>query len=156
MAETSVQQEICKACGVDVRPNSMFCYNCGSSVTSGKTNGVGDVSDVWLRENIAEEKANEPTDSKDEIVETDESAPVTSKLDIAEIQEKAEKTTSIQEEARLKSAAAMRRKAKSFQQKQVEVVWEEAEDGSNLGLILAAILMLVFAAALVAIAFYLK
>lgn len=32
MSETIVQTSVCKACGVDVRDESLFCYNCGKPV----------------------------------------------------------------------------------------------------------------------------
>lgn len=144
MAETTVQQQVCKACGVDVRPNSLFCYNCGSSV-SVESNGNDSVSDVWLRESIAEE-TNTVTEKESEIV----------KPNVILKESESEKAAALHEEGKLKSAAAMRQKAKSFQQKQVEIVWEDAENTSNVKFILAAILLLVFAGALVGIAFYLK
>lgn len=156
MAETSVKQKTCQACGADVRPNSMFCYNCGSSVTNGKT----EVSDVWLRESLAEEngetsaQSHETTKLDAAVVEEKLAAP--REIEEVEKTEKFPKTTTIQEEAKLKSAAAMRRKAKSFQQKEVQVVWEDAEDASNAKLIIASVLLLIFAVAIVAIAFYLK
>jgi predicted amidophosphoribosyltransferase len=33
MANTAVEILNCEACGADVREGSLFCYNCGSSVT---------------------------------------------------------------------------------------------------------------------------
>lgn len=33
MAETVVEKEVCGKCGVDVRENTQFCYNCGGKVT---------------------------------------------------------------------------------------------------------------------------
>lgn len=144
MAETTVQQEVCKACGVDIRPNSLFCYNCGGSV-SVETNGNTEISDVWLRESIAEESGN-----------AEEKESETVKPNVVLKESESEKAAAMHEEGSLKSAAAMRRKAKSFQQKQVEIIWEEAETSSNFKLVLAAILLLVFAGAVVGIAFYLK
>lgn len=147
MAETTVQQKVCKACGVDIRPNSSFCYNCGSSISAEK-NGNTEVSDVWLRENIAEEKPQV------EKVEKKEAESV--KPNVVLKESESEKAAALSEDGKLKSAAAMRRKAKSYQQKQVEIVWEEAENSSNVKLIIAAILLLIFAVAVVLIAFYLK
>ena len=34
MSETAVQSSVCEACGVDVRDESLFCYNCGERVTA--------------------------------------------------------------------------------------------------------------------------
>lgn len=32
MAEIKTEKQICRTCGVDVRPDTLFCYNCGSAV----------------------------------------------------------------------------------------------------------------------------
>lgn len=32
MTKTAVQQDTCNSCGVEVREESQFCYNCGKSV----------------------------------------------------------------------------------------------------------------------------
>ncbi|MCD9185237.1 MAG: zinc ribbon domain-containing protein [Pyrinomonadaceae bacterium] len=151
MAETTVQQKVCKACGVDVRPNSLFCYNCGKPV-SVEENGNDEISDVWLRENIAEE-ADETAEEAEKV---DEKEPEIVKPNIVLKESESEKAAAKLEEGKLKSASAMRQKAKSYQQKQIEVVWEDAESVSNAKLIAAAILLLIFAGALVGIAFYLK
>ena len=37
MAETAVEKAVCSACGVDVRDESLFCYNCGGSVGNTQT-----------------------------------------------------------------------------------------------------------------------
>ena len=34
MSETAVEIARCGACGADVRDESLFCYNCGASVTA--------------------------------------------------------------------------------------------------------------------------
>lgn len=41
MAETAVQNETtCRKCGADIRPDSLFCYNCGSDLATPKSNGA--------------------------------------------------------------------------------------------------------------------
>ena len=47
MAET-IENIVCETCGVDVRENTLFCYNCGSKlevVASFETNGAVTVDD---------------------------------------------------------------------------------------------------------------
>lgn len=34
MAEVVLEKEVCGKCGVDVRENTLFCYNCGNQVAS--------------------------------------------------------------------------------------------------------------------------
>lgn len=34
MAETVLEKEVCDSCGVDVREDTLFCYNCGTRVVA--------------------------------------------------------------------------------------------------------------------------
>ena len=69
--------------------------------------------------------------------------------------EKSDKA-SIQEDAKLKSAANLRRRTKSFQKKPVEVVWEEPENAPNKWFPLVAIVLILFVVAIFYLAMYLK
>ena len=41
MAETAIQKDTaCRKCGVGIRPDSQFCYNCGSDLAEPKSNGT--------------------------------------------------------------------------------------------------------------------
>lgn len=41
MAETAVQKDTsCRKCGADIRPDSLFCYNCGSDLAIPRSNGA--------------------------------------------------------------------------------------------------------------------
>jgi ribosomal protein L40E len=62
----------------------------------------------------------------------------------------------IQDQARLKSAAAMRQKAKSNQKKVVEYVWEEPENAPNIWFLLVSLLLALFAGGLLLGMLYLK
>ena len=153
MAEILVKNQICEACGADVRPQALFCYNCGGTVAeetveTENKNGNNEISEVWRRDNI-EEKAEKKT----QIVESNGNV-----REIETIEESGIKDVkpSISEQAKLKSAASLRRKAKSFQKREVEIVWEEPQNSSSVGLILIALLLAVFAAAVVILAMYLK
>lgn len=162
MAEKVLEKPICKACGVDVRPHSMFCYNCGGAVsdtiTDEKTeiienNGKNSVSDVWLRESVTDENETEKELKTEEIAEKPIVSEENTPLD--DLKEKLARNETV-ENGKLKSAATMRRKAKSFQAKPVEVVWEEPENFSSVKLILVALLLTLLAVALVGFALYLK
>lgn len=53
MAETLVEKKVCAECGVDVRPQTSFCYNCGKSVTETPDRGpAGEPSSVWFGETL--------------------------------------------------------------------------------------------------------
>lgn len=67
MAEKIIEKEICRNCGVDVRPNTLFCYNCGSSVASASNSiktGYPTVKDKLLEENSRTSRVNGDADRK--------------------------------------------------------------------------------------------
>lgn len=150
MTATIIEEQNCKACGVDIREGALFCYNCGGAVSADEASSDKDgdnsaaVSDAWFREEIApeeiaeegaEEKSAEETDAKDVV-------PIKSRLP---------------ETNRLRSAAALRRKSKTFQKKRVEeVAWEEYENSSNSLFVVVAVVMALLTAAIFWLAIYLK
>jgi uncharacterized Zn finger protein (UPF0148 family) len=143
MSATLIKEENCRACGVDIREGALFCYNCGGSVTyedaaAGENEAI---SDAWFREEIAEEVPEEKT----------------STVETAETKNDAIKKPGMHGTAKLRSAAALRRKTKNFQKKKVEeVVWEEYENASNGWFVLVAIGLTVISAAIFLLAIYLK
>ena len=111
MTEVIVEKEVCSGCGVDVREDTLFCYNCGVRV--GETarpdalsanNGVGD-------NQSAEAKAALLADSKEKLREGDST------------------------EDKLALAAEKRRKARVTHRSARKIVWEPTGDSSQ-GLIL--------------------
>ena len=55
MAETLITDQVCGACGSEVREQSMFCYHCGGALEA--ENGSNDSpSDAWFRGDITENK----------------------------------------------------------------------------------------------------
>lgn len=143
MAETTVENRVCNACGADMRPNTLFCYNCGESLAPKILSDAKDeekVSDVWFRENISEEKNGGNLKENKAVVEaTDRPIP----------------KPTLSEEPPLKSAAAMRRQSKAYQPKRVEIIWEEY-DAPNGWFILAAMLITLFVVGILFLAIYLK
>ncbi len=145
MAETLVKNEVCSACGVDVRDGTLFCYNCGSSVTadvisSGKNekpNENGKSENGLFTENISEDK-------KIAVVEDE----ITDEKIVSE--------AFAEEKPKLKSAASMRKRPKTIQRKRIEVVWEEPESAPNVWFLLVAVLLTGFAVGLWFLAAYLK
>jgi predicted amidophosphoribosyltransferase len=47
MALILVNNKICNSCGIDIRPNALFCYSCGSAIAS----------EEKVDDNLAEEKS---------------------------------------------------------------------------------------------------
>lgn len=154
MAETTVENRICQNCGAEVRPNSLFCYSCGKSVAP---------------EIVADFPPRKNGDGADEIKSTMVAEPVEKPIPKPVIESEEPKIESLVEgekseskaivkgeEPKLKSAAAMRRRSKSFQPKRVEIIWEEHENAPNVWFILAAILLTAFAAAVFYLAIFSK
>lgn len=147
MAETLVENRICDDCGADVRPGALFCYSCGGSVS---TKNVDDnnqnegVSEAWFRENISGENGN-----------NNKTAAIIVKTPSDKIAEIGNRKSGNQEQTKLKSAASLRRKAKTLPKKDVEIVWEEHE-APNIWFILVALLLTAFAGGIVYLAMYLK
>lgn len=117
MAEKTVEKQICQNCGVDVRPNTLFCYNCGSAVSPSASNGNKTTAYPTVKDKLLEEeRAAESKISKDKPEKTD-----------------------------LKTAAALRREKAPVQKKTVEVVWEEPQSAPNVWFLAVAFLLTLFA-----------
>lgn len=147
MAETLVENRICNACGAEVRKGALFCYHCGETVAPeiSEPENHKPVSDARFQEEFVGEnlkEAEKPAEKKTEVLEAGE-IPV-QKPDIFE-------------EAKLKSAASMRGKSKSFQKIKIEeVVWEEPESAPNGWFILVALVLTLIAALILWLAIYVK
>jgi hypothetical protein len=160
MAEILVNSPVCKNCGADIRPQSLFCYHCGAAVAAPaeaeSTNGTKKLSEEWLRENISEKTVdNKKAPVKTKIIEKKDEKKIE---DLQEaVNAKEEKSApSLHEKAKLKSAAAMRQKAKSIQKREIEVVWEESEKVFSPWLIITVVGFTVFAVVIVILALSLK
>lgn len=159
MEETLVEKKVCKECGVDVRPDTAFCYNCGKSVTETPDGpaATDEVSGAWFEETII----SDPKDDSDKTVAAEEEpaaaeiAPDPTPETAEEDKEAAdnEKETfeeidpihhSIPVDSGLKSAAAIRKKPKTFRNREVEVVWEEHGGRSNLAYLLITLVVMLF------------
>lgn len=153
MAETITKNQICDACGADVRKDALFCYNCGGAISAeviGEENYPKDkVSNVWLRENIVE---NGNHDKKIESPQDEEKEPSS----VAIKEETPKPKTDIRTEDKLKSAASMRRKSATYQKEKIEVSWEEYEDKTNGWFVITAIILTIFTVGILLLAFYLN
>ncbi|MDQ3713892.1 MAG: zinc ribbon domain-containing protein [Acidobacteriota bacterium] len=146
MAETLVENQVCNHCGADIRPASLFCYSCGSSIATETVVDLKDkesIGEARFRRILAEGKNGDKTvQIKQTIIE--------------ESVDKSVARSSVQTETELKSAAEIRRKYKTIQPKRIEIVWEEHSNAPNGWFILAAILLTLTAAGILYLAIYLK
>jgi hypothetical protein len=167
MAKTLVEKEICDACGAEVRPGSLFCYNCGGAVSEEPVKPASsDKKENTNHHNSGSDLADNDLKTKPlkmEAVENFENQPVAKpvgKPSSGKLPEKFEdrpiEKPSIQEEAKLKSAASLRRKAKIYQKKTVEVVWEEPENAPNKWFPIVAIVLILLVVGIFYLAMYLK
>jgi len=155
MAENLVENQICSACGAPVRPQALFCYNCGSSVAPEIENAPpGDAAgEVWSDE-IADENRAETNLLTDV---SDSQAPPIEKPTDTLIENKSEKKSPPQAETKLKSAAALRRSGRvAPQKKTVEVIWEEPENAPNVWFLLVAFVLALFAVGILLAMLYIR
>lgn len=111
MSEAVAEKAICENCGVEVRENTSFCYNCGISVVP--------------------EPLPEEFGLQDEAEDVD---PQTKAAldDLAERLKKGE-----EDDEKLAKAAAERRKARVKQRKPKEYTWEPEEEGVGIKMLVA-------------------
>jgi hypothetical protein len=136
MPEVLVDQRTCGACGADVRPESLYCYNCGEEINDLQ----GAVKPIQRPDFEPDEKPilSPSITSKD-------SAPVAPKVAV-------ERITQANGQP-LESAASLRRRTRVMERKPVEVVWESAE-GPNILLIVSTIVLFLFSLVVIGIALY--
>jgi hypothetical protein len=152
MAENVLEKPICSACGADVRPQALFCYNCGSSVapeikaeTNHENNADGLAAKTGLPETF-DKPIEMPTDAL---------------IGKGKPENNSAAATAVQDRANLKSAAALRREKAKINQssrKKIEVVWEEPGDGEapNIWFILAALVLTLISVGILVAVLYIK
>ncbi|CAN5699329.1 hypothetical protein BH24ACI2_BH24ACI2_02540 [soil metagenome] len=156
MAEILVENQVCNACGADVREGALFCYNCGSSVALEtvvtEINKKDAAGNNWQRERIVENGNNkDKTEFLEEKLEKEEK-----KFLIKEKSEKPISKPDLPENAKLKSAANLRRRPKTFKKQKIEVVWEEHEAAPHTLFVLAAIILTLFSIGILILALQLR
>lgn len=104
MPEAVAEKQICEKCGVDVRENTAFCYNCGMSVVA----ITGDIPSTNGGDSEIDENTRAALDDLAEKFKIDE-----------------------EEDDRLAKAAAERRKARVSNRKIVRYEWQPSEEGPN-------------------------
>lgn len=152
MAQTFVENKTCGVCGADIRPNALFCYNCGGAVTI-ETKPEEKSPEKPFVYKVKKEKVKKEPEPTVVIEETEQTRIV----EAAEIKEsKNGKNLESKQKSELKSAASLRRKPKTLKRKTVEVVWQEHENAPNVWFISVAVVLTIIAALLLFLAMYLK
>ena len=130
MPEATFEKETCGHCGVDVRENTLFCYNCGSRVAVEPTPSVVDSNGSELSVDVETKAA---LDDLAERFKIDEDA-----------------------DGKLAKAAAERRGARVVGRRAKEFVWEPEDEDSSRFVLLLAVLITVIVAAVVFLTVYWK
>jgi hypothetical protein len=157
MAETLVENRVCNACGADVRPGSLFCYNCGKSVVpeplSEDNHKKDNIVKIRPLEDISVDGERQDKLKQEEIekIEVEKSAE-----SLNETFTKKPVRTEVLEPVKLKSAANLRRKSKVLPKKKVEIVWEKQENTPNLWFIIVALILTIFAVVIILLAMYIR
>lgn len=167
MAETVLENEICNACQAEVRPESLFCYNCGESVTD---EPIGKPDDVLIKNEIDDEEIEveqtelESFDSEEtENGDNDEAAEIGGNsegnaiiISNEEIEQDEKSGSASKKNIKLRSAAALKKSGKKIKTKEVIVTWEEYENAPNAWFITIALLLTLFAVGVFFAAMYLR
>ena len=143
MAGTVVKKEVCRSCGVDVRETSSFCYACGESVLEAPEPDI-----------LAAEIASGNGRLAQEAPPAEIEAPQISG-EPADGEISGDALIVDENKKEIRSAASVRRKAKAYNRKPVEIAWVQRER-SPTAFIIVSIMLIIFAAVLLALALYLK
>ena len=141
MAPTVAEKAICEECGVDVRENTYFCYNCGNSVV-----GLSSADEKPAEDGGLDDIEALPVEKPNILPELHPSDQINSKgkaaLESLAHQIKIERESG--DDSSIARAAARRRRARSVRRKGSEYVWEPVEDlpGRPLMLLVGVIVLL--------------
>lgn len=157
---TNTEKKICNSCGADVRPNTTFCYNCGSSL-AGKSSAETILENQ--KSNLLQSNAPDvsngnsaPIEPAQETIVKPIEKPFAEPLIVKNESPKIEKEKSEPDDKpALKTAASMRR-AKPAQSKRVEVVWEQPENSTSIWFVVFALVLILLAAGALLAMLYLK
>lgn len=136
MSDVLVEGLTCGACGVEVRPDTQFCFNCGGSLELAEAADGGPIAMPSI-------DPDPPAGA----------AAVTNISSRNSSPDPSEKMGSGTEPPRLETASSLRRKTRTMERKPIEIVWEPNR-GANVVLIAATVLLCIFAAIVVGLALY--
>ncbi|MDQ3801210.1 MAG: zinc ribbon domain-containing protein [Acidobacteriota bacterium] len=162
MTENAVENPVCSACGAPVRPQALFCYNCGSSIAAAEAAAPEIEKTEQPRDEISDGNgaATQPLTGADE---NSAALPIGKPTETL-VEDKPEKKSSSlppaaagQTETKLKSAAALRRGGRiPAQKKVVEVIWEEPENAPNVWFLVVAFVLALFAVGILLLMLYIR
>lgn len=151
MAEITLEKKLCEKCGADVRPNTLFCYNCGSQVASDEEVALENSKAPDAINKIAQPKKFETTKLDSELIAATtknkvKASSIPKPTDSILAGENEEDSKRIDDSSRLKTASSLRNKPKTTQSKQIKVTWDSYESAPNIWFLLVALILTLFAA----------
>ena len=165
MAENIIEKVACTSCGTEVREGSSFCYSCGEPV-SGKPlkakskrsrKGSRNGRPVKETNRLDAEEPEQTIEPETQLVEQPaETLAEPIAVEEPVIEDKPGVTElAVEDSPKLRSAASMRQRTRTFERKPVEVMWVEREKPSWV-FIIVSLVIVGFAVMLLALALYLK
>ncbi|HEX8247219.1 MAG TPA: zinc ribbon domain-containing protein [Pyrinomonadaceae bacterium] len=149
MTENPVENPVCSACGAPVRPQALFCYNCGTSIAP--EIDASEPRDEIFDENKAKTQPLAAEAGENHV------APIGKPSETLVEDKPEKKSLPPQAETKLKSAAALRRSARTpVQKKTVEVIWDEPENAPNVWFLVAAFVLALFAVGILLAMLYIR
>ena len=138
MPDVLVDERTCAACGVGVHPESQYCYNCGEELH-------------------VLPSADRPIERPDLAAETERPIlmPTFASKDSAPVSRLSSTADGAKEKSNesLEPASSLRRRTRVMERKPRGIVWEPA-GGPNVVLIVSTLLLVIFAAVVIALALY--
>ena len=147
MSQSVVEKTVCEECGVDVRENTLYCYNCGSRIDEPPPS-------MQLNE-VSEEDPNvesEPIERPDELDETASVGGINTKgrEALEELARRIRIDDPSDDAGKIARAAADRKRSRSAKRKGVEYVWEPVDEPpGRLFLVFVGLIVLLSAFAVV-------
>jgi hypothetical protein len=165
MAENVIEKVACTSCGTEVREGSSFCYSCGEPVSGKPTKakskrsrkGSKNGRPVKETNRLDAEEPQQAIEQETQLVEQPAETlaePIAVEEPVIEDKPAVEESV-VEDRPKLRSAASMRRRTRTFERKPVEVMWVEREKPSWV-FIIVSLVIVGFAVMLLALALYLK
>ncbi len=170
MTETGAENDLCTACGVDIRPEALYCYHCGAIVETASTPPVPRpnttaVSSVWFEEELVSkdpESRDEERAAPAQVIDITDRIPkpdsdlLAGTENAEQLKIRVKQKTRVRRKPQLTSAAALHRKSSSDRKMEIEVVWQERERSPNIWFIVMSLLVTLLVFGLFLLAMYLK
>ncbi len=148
MPRSVVEKAVCQECGVVVRENTLFCYNCGNRLAEPEVSGRSENEIRSSNDKHASEPVGKPDTPLEEPI--DDGINREAKAALNYLAERISIEPPAADDEAIALAAARRKKARGAKKMTREYVWEPVEDPpGRLMLVIVALITLLAALAVV-------